>query len=100
MHLKALFIPPQTGFTKTCPARLRAVLLIMKFTTIILFSVCLQASAGGYSQTVSLSGKNISLEKVFKEIKKQTGYDFWYEGKLIRQAKKVDIQAVNSPIEL
>ncbi|GAO42725.1 TonB-dependent receptor [Flavihumibacter petaseus] len=98
MHLKALFVPPPKGLTKTSlPAR--QVLLIMKFTAILLFTVCMQVSAGGYSQTVTLSGKNISLEKVFKEIKKQTGYDFWYEGKLIRQAKKVDIQAVNGKLE-
>ncbi|MBX2922795.1 MAG: TonB-dependent receptor [Chitinophagaceae bacterium] len=36
---------------------------------------------------------------MFKEIKKQTNYDFWYEGKLIKQAKKVDIQAINAPLE-
>ncbi|MCC6286818.1 MAG: SusC/RagA family TonB-linked outer membrane protein [Chitinophagaceae bacterium] len=71
----------------------------MKFTVIIILTACMQASAGGYSQTVSLSEKNISLEKVFKEIKKQTNYDFWYEGKLIKQAKRIDIHAINAPLE-
>ncbi|MBO9591951.1 MAG: TonB-dependent receptor [Niabella sp.] len=64
----------------------------------ILLAACLQVKANGYSQTVSLSGTNISLEKLFKEIKKQTGYDFWYEGKLIRKAKKVDIRVTNAPL--
>lgn len=100
MHLKGLFAPPETGLTKTCPARLRGALLVMNLTAILLLTVSLQVSAGSVlSQTVSLSGKNVSLEKVFKVIKKQTGYDFWYESKLVKQAKKVDIFAVDAPLE-
>ena len=45
------------GFIKT--------LLIMKLTAIILLAFCLQVSARSDAQNVSLSEKNVSLEKVF-----------------------------------
>ncbi|MBS1576456.1 MAG: TonB-dependent receptor [Bacteroidetes bacterium] len=71
----------------------------MKFTAIILLASCLQLSATGNSQTITLSEKNASLEKIFREVKRQTGYDFWYESRLLKQAKKVDIEVTNAPLE-
>ena len=91
MHLRALFVPPKTGLTKT--------LLIMKFTATILLVACLQVSATGKSQTITLSENNASLEKIFREVKRQTSYDFWYESKLLKQAKKVDIHVTNVSLE-
>ena len=91
MHFKRFFFQPQSGFTKP--------LLIMRITAIILLAACLQVSAKGNSQTVTLSEKHASLEKLFREVKRQTGYDFWYESKLLKQAKKVDIDVTNLPLE-
>jgi len=91
MHLRALFVPPKAGLTKA--------LLIMKFTATILLAACLQVSATGNSQTISLSENNASLEKIFREVKRQTSYDFWYESKLLKQAKKVDIHVTNVSLE-
>ncbi len=90
MYLNILFVPLKKGLTKT--------LLIMKITAILL-AACLQVSAIGTSQTVTLSEKNASLEKIFREMKRQTGYDFWYESKMLKQAKKVDIQVTNVSLE-
>src|SRR5262245_39930263 len=91
MHLRALFVPSRTGLTKA--------LLIMKFTATILLVACLQVSATGKSQTITLSENNASLEKIFREVKRQTSYDFWYESKLLKQARKVDIHVTNGSIE-
>jgi len=91
MHLRVLFDPPKTGLTKA--------LLIMKFTATILLAACLQVSATGNSQTVTLSENNTSLERIFREVKRQTGYDFWYESKLLKQAKKVNIHVKTVPLE-
>src|SRR5690349_16751208 len=77
----------------------KKLLLIMNFTAIILLSACFAVSAKGFTQTVTLSEKNAPLERVFKEIKKQTGYDFLYENKLLQQAKKVDIEITNGSLE-
>lgn len=61
----------------------------MKLTIILILAAYLSAGARGYSQTITLSFKNATLEKVFKEIRKQSGYDFVYNEKV--QAKKINI---------
>src|SRR6188768_1736275 len=71
----------------------------MKLTAIIILSACLAASVNGYCQKVTLSEKNASLEKVFKEIKKQTGYVFFYDVNIFDGAKPVTIQVKDVAIE-
>lgn len=71
----------------------------MRLTAMLLLSACLMASARGTSQTVTLSAKEASLEKVFKEIKKQTGYDFWYESKFLENTKKVSVELRGASLE-
>jgi hypothetical protein len=44
--------------------------LVMKLTAILLLSVCLQISAKGFSQDITLSEKNVSLQKIFYQIHK------------------------------
>src|SRR5687767_13319410 len=66
-------------------------LRIMKLTAIILTITFLHVQAEGISQTVTFSGKNIQLEKVFTAIKKQTGYVFLYTDDVIKDAKKVTL---------
>src|SRR5678815_5688839 len=71
----------------------------MKLTAIIILSACLTASVNGYGQKVTISEKNASLEKVFKEIKKQTGYVFFYDVNIFDGAKPVTIQVKDVAIE-
>ena len=71
----------------------------MKLTAIIIFSACLTASANGYGQKVTLSEKNASLEKIFKEIKKQTGYVFFYDVNIFDGTKPVTIKVKDVAIE-
>lgn len=78
-------------FTKT--------IRIMKLTTVLLFIVFIHASAGTDAQKIDLSVKDISLQKVFKEIRRQTGYQFLYTVELLRSAKKVSIQIKDGSIE-
>ncbi len=94
MFLKVLFkllLAKRRLLTKT--------LLIMRLTAIFLLAACLQANARGYGQTITLSETNITLTKVFKQIKKQSGYEFWYEDKLMQKAKVVSIHVQNAPLE-
>src|SRR5882724_4598545 len=67
-------------------------LRIMKITAFILLIGCMAASATGLSQKLTLSLKEVSMQKLFKEIKKQTGYDFWYENRLLDKANKVSVE--------
>jgi len=73
--------------------------MIMKLTTVFMLAFCLHASAKGYSQNVTLTHKNVSLAKVFKEISRQTGYTFVYTESLLQKAKKVSITTVNASLD-
>lgn len=76
----------------------KTIIIAMKLTTIILLTACLQVSAKGYSQ-ISLNEKNVSLQKVFKEIQRQSGYDFLYSSELMQQAGKVSINVRNVTLQ-
>lgn len=80
--------------------RWRAPIIAMNLTAIILIVACLGASAKGHAQRVTLSEKNAPMEKVFREIQKQTGYTFLYSTEVIRQARKVDIEVSDVPLSL
>ncbi|MFT3749124.1 MAG: SusC/RagA family TonB-linked outer membrane protein [Agriterribacter sp.] len=84
MALKAIAPPQGRRLTKK-------LLLIMNLTAILLFCGSLTLSAAGFSQKVTLSAKNAKLEKVFKEIKKQTGFGFLYTYELLDKAAPVTL---------
>lgn len=67
-------------------------LKVMKLTTIFLFAMCLQVSANGYSQKVTLSLKNAPIEKLIREIRKQTGYFFLYKREQLINSPRVSIR--------
>lgn len=71
----------------------------MKLTVILLTIVFLNVHATGVSQTVTYSGDNISLEKVFTAIKQQTGYLFLYPADVVKDVTKVTIHVKNAPLE-
>ena len=66
-------------------------LLKMKLTASILLITCMHVSAHSYSQTISFSGKNVSLQTVFSSIEKQTGLSFFFNYALIKDAKPVTL---------
>jgi len=72
--------------------------LAMKLTAFLLLITCLQVSATGTAQQINISEDNAPLEKVFQQIKMQSNYVFWYENKVLRQAKKVSIHVSNATI--
>ena len=74
-------------------------LLVMKLTSIFLLVACLQVSARSWSQTVSFSGKNVSLEKVFASVKKQTGYVFFFNDVALKDATPVSVKVANMPLQ-
>lgn len=86
---------------KWCKKVLPPVLIrrVMKLTAILLLAVCLNTGATGFSQNISISVRNTSLEKVFKEIRKQTGYSFFYKTALLRQTPKVNLSVTNASIK-
>ncbi|MBB5437873.1 TonB-linked SusC/RagA family outer membrane protein [Pedobacter sp. AK017] len=71
----------------------------MKFTIILLVTVFLQLAQATKAQRITFSQKNASLEQVFKEIRKQSGYDFFYDLEDIKKAKRVDLSVNNETLE-
>lgn len=74
-------------------------LLIMRMIIFLTVAFCFNASAKSYSQKISLSLKNASIEKAFKEITSQTGMSFFYTESQIRKAKKISIELKEVSIE-
>ena len=72
----------------------------MKLTAFLAITACLQISARVYSQKVTLSMANVSLEKVFREITKQTGYSFLYTDEVLNSTQNVDIRIKNVPLNV
>lgn len=73
--------------------------LVMKLTAILITISLLQVRAEGLSQTLTISGKNMQLEKVFTVIKQQTGYVFLYTDDVIKDAKKVTLNVKDAQLE-
>lgn len=76
----------------------RKLIMRINLTVILLTSCLLQVSANGYAQKINLTKTNISLIEVFKEIRKQSGYDFVYATAQIKLGRKVDVLARNAPL--
>ena len=70
----------------------------MKLTATLLLFGALHLSASSFSQTVTLSGRPSSLQKVFKEIKRQTGYFFFYKGQMLQNKSDVRVSVNNAPL--
>lgn len=72
--------------------RLSGVKLAVVLLTAVLFSLCAGA------QSVSLSGQNLPLKKVFAEVKKQTDYTVFGRKDLFRDAKPVTVSVQQMPL--
>ena len=63
----------------------------MKTTILLTIIICVFSGTPCNSQTVTLSLNDVSIQKAFKEIKKQTGYSFVYTTEQIKKANPVSI---------
>ncbi|AOM79340.1 hypothetical protein BFS30_20510 [Pedobacter steynii] len=62
--------------------------------------VCfLQVSASTFGQRITLNKKNAQLELVLREVRKQSGYDFIYDGNIFPAGKKINIAVNNANID-
>lgn len=63
----------------------------MRLTTVILIACLMQVSAAGLAQKITLNERNAPLSTVLKEIRKQSGYDIFFDGKSLPQSQKVTV---------
>jgi len=97
MHLKALCKPLHLPNAKR--GILTKTLLIMKFTAILVLVACLQSQGKGFAQAITLTLKNTPLEKVFKEVKKQTGYTFIYTREQLERTVSVSLDVKSASLQ-
>jgi len=71
----------------------------MRLTTVILIASLLQVSAAGFAQKITLNQRNTSLEAVLKEIRKQSGYDYYYDSKILSKDQKVSVSVKDATID-
>jgi TonB-dependent starch-binding outer membrane protein SusC len=72
---------------------------IMRLTVIFLTLAALQVSAKGFGQdNITLDLKNAPLDRVFSEIRKQTGYGFLYKDALLKNTNKVTVNVRNASL--
>ena len=71
----------------------------MKLVIVLLFAILFQARADSYAQRVSLSYKNVSIEKVFRDIKKQTGYNILCDVQFLDMLGKVNLNFKEEKVE-
>lgn len=75
------------------------IILTMKLTFLFTVLICVQASATGFAQQVTLSERNISLKKAFSVIQKQTKYVIWYENDLLQGTHNVNLSLNNASLQ-
>lgn len=77
----------------------RKIWLTMRLTTFILLIGFLHASATGSAQEVTIKQMNISLKEAFREVKKQTGYNFLWAAKNVKDNIQVSGDLKEVPLE-
>ncbi|MBO9631562.1 MAG: SusC/RagA family TonB-linked outer membrane protein [Chitinophagaceae bacterium] len=73
--------------------------LVMRLTAMLLLAGCLQVSASGNAQKVSIHRENAPLKKVFADIKKQTGFLFFYNARLLDDALPVTLSVKDTEMK-
>lgn len=72
--------------------------LAMKITAVILLATCLHASAGSFSQNVTIKADNMPLKEVLSIVRQQTGYSFFFKKGTLDQTRPVTLQVQNMPL--
>ena len=92
----------QTDYTKIFPTpkgKLSKLLLMMKLTTFILMISLIQVNAATFAQKLNLVQSPVTVEKVLREIKKQTSYNVLVESTNFNTNAKINANFVNAPLE-
>jgi TonB-linked SusC/RagA family outer membrane protein len=73
-------------------------LLAMRLTAILLLAGLLQVQARGLAQSVTYSGRGVPLTRVFAEIKRQTGFLFFYSPDDLKDSRPVTCDWKDLPL--
>ncbi|MBO9634677.1 MAG: SusC/RagA family TonB-linked outer membrane protein [Chitinophagaceae bacterium] len=71
----------------------------MRINVALLTILLLLTHLGSSAQKITIVEKNIPLGKVFNIIQKQSGLSLFYDSRLIRNDRKIDIDMQDAPVE-
>ncbi len=91
MRPNASLLPLKKGY--------RRIPIFFKLWVLLMLANCLPAAATGYSQDLSLYLKDVPIQKVLKEIQKQSAYHFFYNEKLLQNTQNVTLNVSNSSLD-
>lgn len=74
--------------------------LVMKLTALLLLTALVHVSAESFSQKVTLSVTNKTLQEVFPELTRQTGVSIFYKEAFMAQTKPVSFQIANASLQM
>ncbi|WP_316801037.1 SusC/RagA family TonB-linked outer membrane protein [Pedobacter frigidisoli] len=72
---------------------------MMKLITAVLLTSLMQVSAATYGQFVTLKERNVTLERMFKEIRQQSGYDVLLSTNKIKSSTTINANFTRATIE-
>jgi TonB-linked SusC/RagA family outer membrane protein len=78
---------------------LKKTLLVMKLTALLIMIGFLQVSAAVHAQHLNLTAKNISLDKLFRQIEKQSDYHIFYDVDVLKDLPHVNVELNNASIK-
>lgn len=96
-----MVVPPGQPLKKP-PQSLRFLtktLLIMKLTILFLVLGLFNAHAETYAQTITFSGKNVQLTRVFDAVESQTGYTIFANKGLLKGIRPVSLSVKDMPLQ-
>ncbi len=75
--------------------------LIMRLSIVLIFSAVLSVSASSYSQSkrVNLNMKDVSISKLFEEIRQQSNYSFFFNQEKMSELNTITINKLNVTVE-
>ncbi len=76
------------------------IIRVMQLNTFFILACMLQVHAAGFSQSkINITKNNATLREVFREISKQTGYDFLYTSKVLSAGKRVSLDMKDAALK-
>ncbi|HYH55311.1 MAG TPA: STN domain-containing protein, partial [Anseongella sp.] len=71
----------------------------MKLSMFLAIITLTQVNAAVYSQEITLNEEGAQLRTVLEQIKRQSGYNLFYDAADIRQAERISIHVKNVSVE-
>jgi iron complex outermembrane recepter protein len=73
--------------------------MVVKLSVILLLAGAMHVSATAFSQKVTLTGQQLSLQQAFKKIEQQTGYLFLYKKNVIAAGYPVNVNMKDASLK-